>query len=635
MNNIVSNNNTLPEIPVTDELRQLCRTEDTLRVGDHFFKGSDLIKVSGLNDKDEGSVIVSYDLVEDFENDVVYHHYGSAELSQFIKLVGKSFVPDPGKLYNQAIGFLNGTYSPDLPDEAEGLNDSMQDSTALVSQGSSQSLIELAQQKQLLVRRLSDLQQMAQYHQSVLAQRMRKQIEQLKAVSNRFRTQLTNIQKALSMLQLYMGDENSVCQLASGDNAPADVPFTLHQQLLFMDEECGIISDGGIDVERIEEFDNWLLQDGHLDRLLPDAKGIVALKPRRFRKEYGNPYYNNVMDQWNRHTYFLIRNGQNLYRIDSDHIEISERLFPLRAEMQELYDLATASKHEYQKQDAANRIQSANERYHRIILFIQGLIDHTEVLHPMPSGVNLFKPETYAGWINLVYDDEACLTDGRASYAEWLQSINSTVKRGSRIVFCIPDRHSIGYSNGDLRWYANQHFLRHYDNDFAVPDLPCSGIYTLDTVTCNGIEQLAFKYNPGDSVYSTDYYGIRRNRISFLIKKSDTYINYDRISLDDIDYYLNSRQERKHYLHVLPVLLEVRKSLRAEQKQEDAFRLMLIGQLQQQGVPMNDAKRQIDDAIDWWKYKNIWKRPISNDDAKALRMIRQRVLKRMEKDTVS
>lgn len=26
-------------------------------------------------------------------------------------------------------------------------------------------------------------------------------------------------------------------------------------------------------------------------------------------------------------------------------------------------------------------------------------------------------------------------------------------------------------------------------------------------------------------------------------------------------------------------------------------------------------------SLDWWKYKNIWKRPITQDDEKAVRMI--------------
>ena len=33
------------------------------------------------------------------------------------------------------------------------------------------------------------------------------------------------------------------------------------------------------------------------------------------------------------------------------------------------------------------------------------------------------------------------------------------------------------------------------------------------------------------------------------------------------------------------------------------------------------------ESIDWWKFKNMWKRPIDKDDAKALRMIIKRIFK--------
>lgn len=393
-----------------------------------------------------------------------------------------------------------------------------------------------------------------------------------------------------------------------------------------MDEECGIITDGGIDIERIEEFDRWLIQGKHLNSILPDLKGIVALKPRRFRKQYGVPYYDSMMAHWNRHTFFLIRNGENIYRIDSEHIEVTERLFPLRSEMQQLYDL-TAQSTDCNQEEYSKRIQTANERYHRIILFIQGLIDHTIVFSPVPQGINLFKPDSYAGWINLIYDDEASLTDGRQSFENWIKQINTSIRRGSRIVYCQPDRRIIGWGKGCLTRFANSHLLRYYYNDHAVPEMPISGVYTVDSIIHEGNDYLAFRYNPKDDVYCSDYYGERRNRLTFRLRSGDIYLNYDGISLEEIEYYLNSRLERKSYLEILPVLLEVRKSLQAEQQQEDAFRLMMIGELQQAGISIADAKTRITEAIDWWKYKNIWKRPISNDDAKALRMIKQRVLK--------
>lgn len=619
----ITKTNNLQEIPATEELNKLCRTADTIRPGDYFLHGSDLLRVASLNSDDQKTV-VRYELVWDIENEGVYSSYGAEEVNAFLK--NKSYVPDPHKLYSQAVGIMDGTYTPEIPEEDAGPDDCTDDSTMLIGRNSPQSLIALAQKKQLLARQLSDLKQMADYHRSVLENRMRNKLSKLAETRNRIMSQLTNIQKALSMLQLYMGDEHCVEQLSSGANAPENEPFAIHQQLLFMDEECGIISDGGIDIERINEFEEWLMKEDHLDAILPDTKGIVALKPRRFRKDYGSSYYTAVMEHWNRHTFFLIRNGENVYLIDSNHIEITDRLFPLRSEMQELYDKAAQTKMEYEKEDSAKRIQSANERYHRIIFFIQGLTDNTEVLHPIPQGVNLFNTDSYAGWVRLVYDDEAALTDGRMSYRDWVKEINASVKRGSRIAYC-PDNRWNYSGKGELWRYANKHFIRDYYNDYAVPDLPTSGIYTLDTVSKYGVEHLAFKYKPGDTIFSSDYYGKRRNRLAFIVGESDIYLNYDRISLDDIEYYLHSRIERKHYLDILPVLLEVRKNLRAEQQQENAFRLMLLGELLQQGISEEMANRHITEAIDWWKYKNIWKRPICNDDAKALRMIKSRVLK--------
>jgi hypothetical protein len=40
--------------------------------------------------------------------------------------------------------------------------------------------------------------------------------------------------------------------------------------------------------------------------------------------------------------------------------------------------------------------------------------------------------------------------------------------------------------------------------------------------------------------------------------------------------------------------------------------------------------QEIFDAIDWWKFKNMWKRPIEKDDTKALRMIVKHILKKGE-----
>jgi hypothetical protein len=100
-------------------------------------------------------------------------------------------------------------------------------------------------------------------------------------------------------------------------------------------------------------------------------------------------------------------------------------------------------------------------------------------------------------------------------------------------------------------------------------------------------------------------------------------INFDEITLEDCDYYLHNRIERKNYLDILPTLFYVRKGKLKEKALEDEFIRFLAGEMNWD-ESHND---EIQKAIDWWKLKNKWKRGLMSDDAKAVRMIKKRLKK--------
>lgn len=55
---------------------------------------------------------------------------------------------------------------------------------------------------------------------------------------------------------------------------------------------------------------------------------------------------------------------------------------------------------------------------------------------------------------------------------------------------------------------------------------------------------------------------------------------------------------------------------------------MLIGECQKRGlIPRNGLCYEdiIMELIDWWKFKNKWKRPISKNDELAMKMIERRL----------
>jgi len=57
---------------------------------------------------------------------------------------------------------------------------------------------------------------------------------------------------------------------------------------------------GGIDASDVEAFDAWVTADpAHLDQVLPEPRGVVALMPRVTDIDYGDPWTNTRMSEAN------------------------------------------------------------------------------------------------------------------------------------------------------------------------------------------------------------------------------------------------------------------------------------------------------------------------------------------------
>jgi hypothetical protein len=528
----------------------------------------------------------------------------------------------------------------------------------------------------------------------------------LKGVLAVFEKKLKRLYRVIRSIELYLGINEDIIQIQEGENAPLNTPITFRQQIQFMDEEIGVLlEDGdGIDFESIDLFDKWLLDStkGRVNytRLLPEEKGVMVCRVRRHNKEYNDPWLNKFMNLENQKTYLLIRNGTNIYRIWAD-INVYPRLFPSRTELQDLIDKVNKTKardyvDEETKKDEFDKVM---QMYKERVLMLQGLIDRTDILHPIPRPINLFNLEADQDLVNFVYDDsEHTLGSGRLLFKQWVESINSQITRGTRIL------NSAHY--GRDRYYVSpkefkRRFLRDY-NDYNVPDLPEKGVYSVEhvkghdelfglrrkeapdgnkvetpykgrrgggmtrrylaeteerhisdthsyheeqyvhdetghAVVVRRVPKLFIRYNPGGRTRAgwDDWEGSdRKNNLSFEIRRDDDFVlNYDLISLDDVEYYLDSRIDRPQYLKLLPLLREIKLRRLEEIKWEQSFVLLVKGELIKEfgtRVAAVDLDFLINQAIDWWKTKVIWKRPITKNDERALRMIKDRVRKQFE-----
>ena len=248
----------------------------------------------------------------------------------------------------------------------------------------------------------------------------------LELAAAKWGAQLEKLTYAIESINLYLGrDEHFTC-IQEGEPAPAQEPIAIRQTVLFMDEECALHADeGGIDVKSIEDFDRWLCHPRHLRQVLPEAKGIVAMRLRRGEKFYANAaVWEQIMfSEANGGTYILVRNGVRLWRV-WNNLELPGHLFPTKAEFEALFhdrwnqEPLQPGSVRYQK--ALNEAQGLRKLYLQAALLLQGIVDRTRVFHPLAiERVNLLDPNPDPSSLRLIRDAENLLGPGWLPYQEW------------------------------------------------------------------------------------------------------------------------------------------------------------------------------------------------------------------------
>lgn len=450
---------------------------------------------------------------------------------------------------------------------------------------------------------------------------------------------ITQAERAIWTVNLYLGRDEQIIMLRDGEPAAATAKIALRQQVNFMDEECALFaSSGGIDVEMLDQFDGWLLEDqAHVNQLLPEEKGIVGLRVRRRNKNYDNRYWGNTINKANlTYTYLLIRNGERLYRIFID-IVMGEHFFPAASDFDTTFKGLTPGSPEYLA--ALDAASTENHHFLRIALVVQGLLDRTTVLKPLPPGVdrlNCCNPADNALYFKLIYDAENAITDGRPTFFEWRDAINSKLEVGHRIIG------SFGYEVGRGEYRQS----RLYPETAEYP--PSNVLHLLDGVTDSFNHhrdstqtRYTFHYERRDVWRRRDRWGSRSKnpspRASCWVTTDDDFIlNFDACTLEEVNYYLGRRRDRAHgYEEMIPVLEAAKALKEAEAQAEAPFRLLLIGQIMKEHqVDRTHAEADVDELINWWKFKCRNHRALSSDDKKAVTMIVQEFGARRRQRTI-
>ena len=296
-------------------------------------------------------------------------------------------------------------------------------------------------------------------------------------------------------VSLYAGLSEDVVQCSAGEPANVDEKLRVMQRRLYMDEECILdYQFGGMDIQKIEEFDAWISKPKNRDRLLPFDRCVISMQVRRNTKERGNMTDLRLrvwLEDQDKLTFLYVRNGENIYRMNCE-LNFGEMIFPDKAvydpsekmmmkhewrkvefmscrefedrvkeskEDRRLYDIwekENPDKHHFESpysyckfsgsrwglfdntnlyyDEAMEQVGDDVRQYNRIAVIIQGLFDRSQVLHPhLP--VQTWKPDSFLEAIELVYDSSNVLHYGEAPDIQaYLDKCNETLDKNSVVI---------------------------------------------------------------------------------------------------------------------------------------------------------------------------------------------------------
>lgn len=502
------------------------------------------------------------------------------------------------EILNQAARIFEGVMPEDTP---------LSDSTELIRSGRER-LLAMKDEAQMKEDLVISVKTVMQARINCIRQKMEERMRTLQPVLDSLERQAEIIEQVLSWLHAYLGDGVEVQTITTGEGAPKREPLTIRQRILFMDEEMAVIgNDGqGLDYTGKETFYEWLKNPANRDIILPEERCTVVMKPKRYSHRYtGDTYTNSCINRLNRHSFIVIRDGENIHVIESEDLNIYGAAIPTKRQYENIRE--SRCRDESLIQDETRNLQSRTMFY---MMLLQGLADNTDIMGSH-AGINIMKEEN----IRIIFDAEqdSMIGTGIKPWKEWMNERQKDIKRGDRIIFR-------ANSNGDGT------FLRIYYNKWSEPDRPTSGLYSVDKAKDG---RLVFRYCPGDKVFnqSEGYYTDRKNRVSYVFDRWSA-INFDTTDLDELEMYLKDRTQREHYADIIGLLLKMRDIKREEKRMESHFINLMTEDIlrERKNIDRDLLKKTIEDVVIWWKSKVIFKRPLSDDDAKAWRMIRQKTL---------
>lgn len=259
---------------------------------------------------------------------------------------------------------------------------------------------------------------------------------------------IDKMKKGIESLDLYLGKGVSITTLKQGESAPFHAPLTFVQQKLVMDEELAVWADvdESFDFTSTHIFEEKLANSNELvNQIFPSERCVVAMAATRRFIDYGDLYRSIAMSVENWKVCLLVRDGENLYRVNSpveSHLG-AHRLFPTRDEHNQVFrglDGKNVNFDDIAYTDKLSDHDAMSLHYKRFLILMCGL-DHQHRLfgrfYHGDSSINFISLEFQREHCQFIHDDDADYSlplTKPLGLERWTRAKNSMLHKGATVL---------------------------------------------------------------------------------------------------------------------------------------------------------------------------------------------------------
>jgi hypothetical protein len=433
------------------------------------------------------------------------------------------------------------------------------------------------------------------------------------ALTEDVRSYVERLLDGIGSLDLYVGKGVEVEMICEGADAPAEIPLTLVQRKLLMDEELAVWAPvgEGFDFGKESEFFEALREHpGLVRQIFPTERCVLVMATTRRHIDYGEAWTNQARGAENEKVFLLVRNGENIHRVFSpveSHLGAA-RLFPSTNELDQIFRGVDGRNIRFEDVAYTDHLSIQDTlalHYKRFLLLACGL-DHRLKLfgtfYPGAASLEFVSIDFQARYCRYLMDDAGSgnlLVRARPEVHAWINTKNAYLRAGSRVLCQYRElmnpatapsvcKHR-GEGKIDWRYTAVQPFevtIARREGDALIVDTQVTGHTRRD------YNERSFSARVNLSKVETSQWGYG----------DLPYLCLDAVTPEEVRYYIHHRESRREHLTYIRFFKQALIFLETERETERAARAALEAALTQGRIASGpEAVQIVEQAVIAWR----------------------------------